>query len=152
MLLANEGVVGSDVLAHLLLNSPELFVADGIHVEVVVKSVLHRRADGRLGVGKQFGDGLCEQVGAGVAQDVQPFIGVAHNGLYGTVRIDNVREVTLDFIDKRCHSAGLLAMYIHHHLADSDSGGILMFFRGPYVNRDHRHASRPRRVGEAHRI
>ena len=105
MLLAFEGVVGSDVLAHLLLDGPEFLVADGVHVEVVVESVLHRRADGRLGVGEQLGDGLCEQVGAGVAQDVQSFIGVARNGLYGAVRVDDVREVTLDPIDKRCHSA-----------------------------------------------
>ena len=72
--LAREGLVGGDVLAHLRLDGLEVGVGDGRalgELEVVVEAVLDRRPDRDLHARIELHRGGGEHVGGVVADDVE---------------------------------------------------------------------------------
>ncbi len=79
VLLPFDDEVLLDERLHALPDGTQLLVPDRVHVEVVVEAVLDRRADGRPGVRVQLCDGLGQQMGAGVAEDVEAGLGRAVN-------------------------------------------------------------------------
>ncbi len=64
-----HGVIGSHNLAHPLLEALEVVGRERLRaVEVVVETILDRRADGRFCVGEEVLDGVSKHVSGGMAQ------------------------------------------------------------------------------------
>ena len=104
VLLADEGLVLADDLAHARLDALEVLVGEvraAGQLEVVVEAVLHRRADGELGAGPELEDGLGHDVRRRVPQHVAALFGVvgddADCGAVGQRR----REVDFVAVDRR---------------------------------------------------
>jgi hypothetical protein len=95
--LAHEGFVGGDVLAHPRLDRLEVGVGDGDavgEVEVVVEAVLDRGADGDLHAGIELHDRGGEHVGGVVADEVQRVLPAAiGDDLQRLVGLERPREV-----------------------------------------------------------
>ncbi len=74
---AGKRHVGLDAFAHLGLDGFEVFRGEGaLEGEIVVEAVFDGRADGDLGRGEEFFDGLGHDMGGGVANDRQAGGGV----------------------------------------------------------------------------
>ena len=69
----DKGQFGLDGLAHFGFDGFEIVFGNRLHVDVVVKPVLDRRADGQLGLGVQVQDGLGHDMGGAVPQDIHRF-------------------------------------------------------------------------------
>ena len=100
--LAREGLVGGDVLAHLRLDGLEVGVreADAVgEVEVVVEAVLDRRPDGDLHARVEVHDRRGEHVGGVVADEVERVlpaaIGDDLQGLVGLQRLGEVAQLAV---------------------------------------------------------
>ncbi len=67
-----EDLVLLDHLFHFLLDFRKILRRDAVReFHVVIKSVLHRRAGGELGVGPELGDGRGQDVRAGMSNALQ---------------------------------------------------------------------------------
>ena len=97
---ALEALVLLDDLAHPGLDLLEVLGHErGLHVEVVVEAVLHRRPDAELCVGEQVLDRLGEHVRGRVPQDVAPVGAVDLHRLHLVAVTELVRQVAQVAVD-----------------------------------------------------
>ena len=99
VLLPLHCVVLPDEPLHALLDATHVLFANRIHMEVVVEAVLDGRPDSRLRLWVQLGDRLGQQVGAGVADDVEAGLGSPVNGLDAAIHLEHEGHVALLTID-----------------------------------------------------
>jgi len=82
--LAGHFQIGGDDRAHPLFQATEVLGRERLAaIKVVIKPVFDRRTDGRLGLGKEFLDGVGEDVGGRVTQRGQRGfvgVGIGHTG------------------------------------------------------------------------
>ena len=93
-------------LCHTLFNRRKVFCRERSLVrEVIIKTILNYRPNGDLRFGKQFLDRMCQQVRAGMTNDLQSFRILFGNDRQITVRVDTVRhvhELAIDLAGQRC--------------------------------------------------
>ncbi len=97
-LVADEGLVGGDDLAHAGLDGGQVVVGEGLpvrQVEVVVEAVVDGRADRELGPGVELGDRLGHDVRGRVAQDVAAGVGVGGDDRHVRAVVERPAEVPL---------------------------------------------------------
>ena len=95
-----DGQVLLDDLAHLFFNVGKVFVGElGVaQIDIVVEAVLGGRAKGEISLRVQALDGLCHDVGCGVADDVQFLVlralvhmAVLIDDLHGVCSFDKIK-------------------------------------------------------------
>ena len=70
---ANHRLIFAGQFSHLLFDSHQIFGGEGALVrEVVKESMLNHRADRHLRIRKQLLDGISQQMGCGMSNDLQP--------------------------------------------------------------------------------
>ncbi len=98
--LADQLLIAVDDLGHLLLDGGEVVGRERLLAgEVVIESVLDRRADGHLGAGEQLLHRLGQHVGGVVADGFQRGRIVAHDQLEVAAAFQRAVEVALLAID-----------------------------------------------------
>jgi hypothetical protein len=89
-----HGLVGLRQLGHARLDGRQVLRREcTLEGKVVVEAVLDHRPDGHLGAGEQLLDGLRQQVGRRVADDLQPVLVPAGDDRHLGVALDPVRGV-----------------------------------------------------------
>ena len=93
-------------LCHPLFNRRKIFCRERSLVrEIVIKAILNYRPNGDLRFGKQFLDRMCQQVRAGMSNDLQPFRILFGNDRQIAVCVDAVRhihELAINLAGQRC--------------------------------------------------
>ncbi len=80
---AAEGLGRLDDALHALLDGLQVIRGErGLHIEIVVESVLDDRSDAELGVRTNLLDGLSHHMGRGVTHDGQTILAVKRDGLH----------------------------------------------------------------------
>ncbi len=123
-LLAADGEVALGDLGHLLLDAPQVFVAERpVGGEVVVEAVLNHRADGDLSAGKELLHGHGHEVGGGVADGVESRLGLRSDDLHlrpvGDFRGD-VDDLAVDLAGD-----GVLGQPLADGVGDVEDSGVV---------------------------
>ena len=126
-LLAVPGAALGELLADLLLDLLECVLADRLReLEVVVETVLDRRADRDLGARVETPDGLGEQVRGRVAQDVER-VGILRVAGRQDLDLLAVLEWRAQVLDEpvRAHEDGLLGQLRPDRARRVETGGAV---------------------------
>lgn len=74
---------------HTLIQALEIFLGQRvIQIDIIVEAVVDYRADGHFGLWPQLLDGMPQQMGTGVTQNVYPFLILGGNDGDRCVGID----------------------------------------------------------------
>ncbi|MNC26703.1 hypothetical protein D3C75_748450 [compost metagenome] len=93
-LLLDDVVILGGQRQHALFQGSQIFIGQGaVEINVVVKTVVDHRTYGHLGLGPELLDGMTQQVGTGVAQNVQTVFVFGGDDGQGGIGFDQLARI-----------------------------------------------------------